>query len=48
MAAMKRNVGELEVAVEKAESDMGTFGSIKKALSGVSLPSLFTPVRINP
>lgn len=45
MNVIKRNVAELETAVEKAESDLGTFSSIKKALNAVPLPSLFAPVR---
>lgn len=39
---VRNNVSEMEVAVEKAESDMGTINSIKKALNSISFPFLTT------
>lgn len=40
MAMVKNNVNFWEDAVEKADSDMGAVGSLKKALSSFSVPFL--------
>jgi len=40
MMMVRNNVSEMEVAVEKAESDMGTISSLKKALNSFSFPFL--------
>ena len=43
---MRHQVSEMEIAVEKGESDVGSFSSIKKVFNSLSLPGFMSAVSI--